>query len=159
MIQIVIDSEYAGPTILDWGSSSRNVEDKFIDVRWGNTKQEIVQLERLPDCNFRLFVIDDVAQERAATTLGDDLQLNQTVIATAKLALNTRKSYDWRKFLEGKPPSLTRSILTRMSADAVRRGKKSALAEFASDFAPEDGINPIDADVLLRLRVLLPNRP
>ncbi len=154
MIQIVIDPKYAGPTILDWGISSRNVEDEFVEVRWGNTKQEIVQLERLSDCNFRLFVPDAAAQERAATTLGDDLQLDQTIIAAAKLALNTRKAYDWRNFLEGKPPSLTRSILTRMSVDAIRRGKRSALAEFASDFASEDGINPIDADVLLRLQVL-----
>jgi hypothetical protein len=155
MIQIVIDPKYGGPTILEWETTSlHSVTDKFVEVRWGNTKQEIVQIERLSDCNFRLFVPDTAAQERAAAALGDDLQLDQTIISTAKLALNTRKSYDWRNFLEGKPPSLTRSILTRMSADAIRRGKKSVLAELAGDFAFENGINPIDADVLLRLMVL-----
>jgi len=153
MIQIVIDPKYDGPTILDHGTA-RYVEDEFVEVRWGNTKQELAQLERLSDCNFRLFVPDTAAQERAATSLGDDIQLDQAVILTARLALNTRKTYDWRNFLTGKPVSLTRSILTKMSADALRKGRPSALAEFAGDFAPENGINPIDADVLLRLTVL-----
>jgi|SRR5208282_628849 len=154
MIQIVINPEYAGPTILDWGVSSRTVEDKFVEVRWGNTKQEINQLERLSDCNFRLFVPDKAAQDKAALSLGDDVQLDQTTINTAKLALNARKSYDWRGFSDGKPTSLTRSILTRMSADALRKGRESVLADLVGDFALEGGINPIDADVLLRLRVL-----
>jgi hypothetical protein len=154
MIQIVIDPKYDGPTILNWGIASRDVEDEFVEVRWGNTKQELTQLERLPDCNFRLFVPDAAAQERAAATLGDDIQLDQAVISTAKLALNTRKTYDWRNFLEGKPLSLTRSILTKISADALRKGRPSALADLVGDFALENGINPIDADVLLRLRVL-----
>ena len=153
MIQIVIDPKYDGPTILDHGTA-RYVEDEFVEVRWGNTKQELAQLERLSDCNFRLFVPDTATQERAATSLGDDIQLDQAVILTARLALNTRKTYDWRNFLTGKPVSLTRSILTKMSADALRKGRPSALAEFAGDFAPENGINPIDADVLLRLTVL-----
>jgi len=157
MIQIVIDPKYDGPTILDHGTA-RYVEDEFVEVRWGNTKQELAHLERLSDCNFRLFVPDTAAQERAATSLGDDIQLDQTVILTARLALNTRKTYDWRNFLTGKPVSLTRSILTKMSADALRKGRPTALADLAGDFASENGINPIDADVLLRLRVLLPNR-
>jgi hypothetical protein len=158
MIQIVIDPKYDGPTILDWGISSRDVEDEFVEVRWGNTKQELTQLERLSDCNFRLFVPDTAAQERAATSLGDDIQLDQTVISTAKLALNARKTYDWRNFLEGKPLSLTRSILTKMSADALRKGRSSALADLVGDFTLENGINPIDTDVLLRLRMLLPSK-
>src|SRR5208283_4693680 len=157
MIQIVIDPKYDGPTILDHGTA-RYVEDEFVEVRWGNTKQELAQLERLSDCNFRLFVPDTAAQERAATSLGDDTQLDQAVILTARLALNTRKTYDWRNFLTGKPVSLTRSILTKMSADALRKGRPSALADLAGDFASENGINPIDADVLLRLKVLSPNR-
>lgn len=154
MIQIVIDPQYEGPTILEWGTSSRNVEDEFVEVSWGNTKQEIVQLEHLSDCNFRLFVHDAEAQERAASSLDDGIQLDCVIMATAKQALNARKSYDWRNFSDGKPISLTRSILTRMSADALRNGKESVLTQFAGDFASETGINPIDADVLLRLRVL-----
>jgi len=154
MIQIVIDPKYEGPTIIQWGTSSRNVEDEFVEVSWGNTKQEIVQLERLSDCNFRLHVPDAEAQERAAVSLDDSLQLDSVVMATAKQALNTRKSYDWRNFSDGKPISLTRSILTKMSADTLRSGKEPVLAQFAGDFASDNGINPIDADVLLRLQVL-----
>ncbi len=154
MIQIVIDPAYKGPTILDWGESSRHVEDEYVEVQWGNTKQEIIQLEHLSDCNFRLFVPDAEAEERAAAALEDDPELDSSIMATAKLALNQRKSYDWRNFSDNKPLNLTRSILTKISADAIRRGKESALTRFASDFTSEDGINPIDADVLLRLQVL-----
>lgn len=154
MIQIVIDPQYNGPTILEWGISSRNVEDEFVEVLWGNTKQEIVQLECLQDCNFRLFVPDAEARERAAASLDSDVQLDGVIMATAKQALNARKSYDWRNFSNDKPISLTRSILTKMSADALRNGREPILAQFAGDFACETGINPIDADVLLRLQVL-----
>ncbi len=154
MIQIVINPEYTGPTILEWGTSSRNVEDEFVEIAWGNTKQEITQLERLTDCNFRLNVPDAAMQERAAISLQSDLDLNVTLMSAAKLALNGRKSYDWRNFADDKPLPLTRSILTKMSADSLRRGREPLLAQFADTFASENGINPIDADVLLRLKVL-----
>lgn len=154
MIQIVIDPEYKGPTILDWGGSSHHVEDEFIEVQWGNTKQEIVQLEHQPDCSFRLFVPDFETQERTAASLKDDLELTSSIMATAKLALNERRSYDWRNFSDEKSLNFTRGILTKLSADAIRRGKESALTRFTSDFVSENGINPTDADVLLRLGVL-----
>jgi hypothetical protein len=154
MIQIVINPEYNGPTILDWGTSSRNVEDEFVEVKWENTRQEINQLESLSDCNFRLFVPDTDAQERAAISLEEDLDLSITLMASAKLALNARKAYDWRNFTDDKPLPLTRNILARMTADTLRKGKEPVLAQFAGDFASENGINPIDADVLLRLQVL-----
>ena len=114
MIEIVIDADYTGPDIIDQQYSLRKIEDKVIDVRWLNTKSEIALLGRFFDLDFRLHVADIVMQEKTAITLGLPVEYDSNTLNTAFLALNSRKSYDWRNFTEGKPHTYTHNILIRL---------------------------------------------
>jgi hypothetical protein len=91
--------------------------------------------------------------ERAATALGQPYVFDTGLLATALTSLTSRKAYNWRAFSEGVGTAITRSLITRLSAGAIRKGVTPRLANIASECLIE-GINPIDADVLLRLRVL-----
>ena len=155
MIQeIVIDPTYKGPDIIDQQYSLRKIEDKVIDVRWLNTKSEITLLSRFSDLNFRLHVSDIAMQEKTAITFGLPVEYDRNTLNTAFLALNSRKSYDWRNFTADKPHTYTRNLLIRLAADALRRGNLNPLTEIVGSFVQKSSISPVDADVMLRLKAL-----
>jgi hypothetical protein len=154
MIQIVVDKGFEGSDIIDHQHDLRNIEGDTIDLRWQNTKPEIALLNKFSDLNFRLHVPDISTQERTATTFGLPMEFDRNTINAAYLALNTRKSYDWRNFVEGRSHIAARNILIRLAADALRSGKRSSLALIVDNFAKKSAINPADADILLRLKVL-----
>jgi hypothetical protein len=152
MVDIKVNPSYAGPTILELASVLADVQGP-VDVRWQGTRAEYHALE---NCNGRLFVLhvqDLAAMERAATALGNPYTFETSLLATALSSLTSRKAYNWRAFSDGVGTAVTRSLLTRLSAGAIRKGLIPRMANIASECIIE-GTNPIDADVLLRLRVL-----
>jgi len=155
MIEIVIDPKFTGPSIIDQQFVLRNIQDDVIELRWSNKREEIAVLNRFLDLNFRFFVSDALMQEKSAITLGLPVEFENNTMNEAKLALNTRKSYDWRKFCEQRSHVYTRNLLIRIAADSLRKGKESCLAAVVADLAKKSGINLVeDADILLRLKAL-----
>ncbi len=152
MVSIKIDSTYAGPTILELDAIIADVQG-VVEVRWQGTKAEYVTLEHYPKRAFILHVQDLPAMERAATALGQPYAFDASLLATTFTSLTSRKAYNWRSFVDGIGVTLTRSLITRISAGAIRKGTTPRLAKIASECILEN-VNPIDADVLLRLRVL-----
>jgi hypothetical protein len=156
MVELRVNPEFHGPTILELDSVIANVQGP-VEVRWQGTKAEYAALERYPRNKFVLYVPDLPGMERAATVLGQPYILDTALLVTAHSSLASRKAYNWRAFSEGVGTAITRSILTRLSAGAIRLGKPPRfLAKIASECIIE-GVNPIDADVLLRLRYLRGN--
>jgi len=125
-------------------------------VRWQGTKAEYRALETCNDHKFILHVQDLAAMERAATALGNPYTFETALLATALTSLTSRKAYNWRVFSDGVGTAVTRSLLTHLSAGAIRKGMMWGGAIIASECILEN-VNPIDADVLLRLRVLRGN--
>lgn len=152
MVELRINPQYSGPTILELDSIIADVQGA-VEVRWQGTKAEYSTLEHYPKRVFILHVQDLPAMERAATALGQPYVFDTGLLATALTSLTSRKAYNWRAFSEGVGTAITRSLITRLSAGAIRKGVTPRLANIASECLIE-GINPIDADVLLRLRVL-----
>jgi hypothetical protein len=149
----IVIQEFHGPTILEFGDSIENVTDEVVELRWTNTRAEFVALERY-DRKFRLYVEDQAAMEKAATMLGHPLHIEPRLLENAKTSLTRRKTYDWRNFTETVGPTMTRSVILKLAADAVRKGKTPKLADIAGRLQLSS-MSPIDADVLLRLKVLV----
>jgi hypothetical protein len=149
---IQVNPTYSGPTILELSTVMADVQGT-VEVKWQGSKEERAALQKFADRKFVLFVSDLPAMERAATTLGRALVFDNALLATALTSLTSRKAYNWRSFTEGIGTAVTRSLLTRLSAGALRKGVTPRIANIASECII-DNVNPVDADVLLRLKVL-----
>lgn len=149
-IEINIDTEFKGPSILELESSIPHISaEVVIDVRWTNTKPEFYLLQKLKHSHkFCLHVADLQAQERAASFLGQALKLETSIIEKGKRSLN---SSGWRDYASELGTAVARSVMTKIAADNVRRGNRVNFISVARDTLL-DGINPVDADVLFRLR-------
>jgi hypothetical protein len=155
LVEVFVNPEQfeCGVTILELEPNIENVTADVIDVRWLNSKPELQALTRMSHKNFRLFVKDGFALEKTRLALGQPIEIDSSVLNSAKIALNRKKLYNWRGFTQEIGLGISRSILTRISAEAIRRGESPNIAMVAKSCLL-DGVNPIDADVFLRLKVL-----
>lgn len=152
MVDIRINPTFNGPTILELTSILADVQGT-VEVRWQGTRAEYTALEQNPKRAFILHVQDLPAMERAATALGQPFTFDTSLLAIALTSLTSRKAYNWRTFSDSLGIAVTRSLITRLSAGAIRKGKTPIIANIAAECLIE-GVNPVDADILLRLRVL-----
>ncbi len=152
MIDIVVQPKFNGPSLVDIEPVLDLIEGT-VDVCWANTKAEQIVLGHHRDRNFLLHVEDLVLMERTATALGLNYVLDLGIYQSALASLIRQKVTNWRAFTEGVGASVSRSLLTRLSADSVRKGDRPRLAAIATECVLEN-VNPIDADVLLRIAAL-----
>ena len=151
MINILLDREYAGPDIFQLAPSIPDIANDVIDLRWTNTKDELRVLSQFPHRSFSLHATDSHIFDRTVATFGQRLTISSGLLERAKFVLLDFKGYDWRRFSEELPNTPPRYVLLQLAADAIRNGSKPALAEIVKDIFI-DGISPVDADVLLRLK-------
>jgi hypothetical protein len=155
MVQIVINKELSSacPSLQEIEPSMVNISpDETIEVRWDNSRQEQVALERHRNRKFLLYVPDLQACERATGVLELPLTLGKNLIGDARLALTNKKLYNWREFSKDKGTTVTKNILLKIAADEIRNGNRPKLAGLAKDMFL-DGVSPTNADTLLRLRI------
>jgi len=151
MVNIRVSS-YDGPSILDLDPVLNEVQGD-VEVSWTNTKSELRALEKYPHRTFILHVNDSQSMERTAVTLGQPFQLDHDFMEKAWSYLNSKKSYNWRTFVDGVGVGVSRCLITKISANAIRKGKQPLIAAIATDCVLNQ-TNPIDADVFFRLSVL-----
>jgi hypothetical protein len=153
VVDIRVGEQFEGrPTINDMEHVIDEVEGA-VEVRWTNTRQELALLDKFIDRDFILFVKDASALEKTTISLGKVIQVKEHVLEAGITALNHRKQYNWRGFTYEVGANTSRAVLAKMSADSIRDGGCPRLADVAKRCLLE-GINPIDADVLLRLEVV-----
>lgn len=150
MIKIIQEEKYEGPSILELASNIPDITDDTIDIRWANSKDEIAALGQY-NRNFVLHVADSHIRDRTFATFGKRLRIPLNVLERAKFVLADKKGYDWRNFAGELKDTSPRYLLLKLAADAIRKGIQPSLAEIAGKVL-SDGIEPIDADVLMRLR-------
>lgn len=154
MVQIVISKELSSacPSLQELEPSMVNISpDETIEVRWGNSKQEQIALERHKNRKFLLYVPDVQSCERASGVLEIPLTLEKNLVGAARLALTNKKLYNWREFSREKGSAVTKNILLKIAADEIRHGNQPKLAGVVRDVFL-DGVSPTNADTLLRLR-------
>jgi hypothetical protein len=151
MVEIVLDKEYTGPTIVELATTIPDITDTVIKLRWTNTKDELHTLAQFKR-DFLLIVPDSLIFDKAVATFGKPLNVSQSILERSKLVLADRKGYDWRHFSEELHESISpKYLLLKLAADAIRKGIQPSLAEIVGKVFL-DGISPTDADVLIRLR-------
>jgi hypothetical protein len=156
MVKILVSKELseACPSLLDIEPSMVNISpEETIEVKWGNTKQEQVALNRHQNRKFKLYVSDLQASERAIASLEMPLTLDSNLVGDARIALLNKKLYNWREFSRNMGVTTTKHLVLKIAADEIRDGKKPKLAYVAKDMFL-DGVTPSNADTLLRLRLL-----
>lgn len=152
MIKVQLSNEFLGPNILELAPVLDNIQG-VIEVFWENSKAEIHTLKQHPDRSFILMCRDVALAERTAATLGVSFQLDVKIVEEGLTALLSRKNYNWRPFSEEVGTSTTGCVVTKLTANNIRSGGRPKLAPIAADII-HAGVNPVDADVLLRIRAM-----
>lgn len=151
MIRIHIDPAFAGPTLLEM---SYLIEEGTgpIEVRWGNTRQEIRLVRKLRSRVVTLVVNDLVEMHRAATTVGTKFAFDASVKGNAVRALNDKQVSNWREFATKVGFDTARGTLVALASDAIQNRKNPKLFRAVVDTCLFEDVAAIDADVLLGLR-------
>ncbi len=150
MIDIILDKEYFGPDIFELAPAIPDITDTTIKVRWTNTKDEVRTLKSF-DRDFTLYVANLPTFERAISTFSKFIKIAPNMIERSKIMLMDSNTYDWRHFTEELRECSPRFLVLKLAADAIRKGLKPSLADIAVTMFV-DGISPLDADVLVRLK-------
>ncbi len=156
MVQIEVNSKFfeGCPSLPEIEPSMEHIAvDEPIEARWGNSKSEQEVLNRHKNRQFKLYVSDLPAKERATASLELPLNLDANLVGNALIALTNKKLYNWREFTRNVGPTVSRHILLKLAADEIRIGKKPKLAYVVKDVFL-DGVTPGNVDTLFRLRQL-----
>ena len=153
--EIVINPEFQGPTILEIESVLDNVQDP-IEVSWANSSTELSILQKYRNRHFILVVPDLNTMERTACLTGNTFKLDASLIENTKTSLISKKGYNWRSTTEDLGMGVSRAIITKVSADSIRKGKRPIIASILSELFC-DGVSSLDTDVLLRLKFMRTN--
>jgi hypothetical protein len=120
-----------------------------VRISWGGSNTEVRLLESYPDRQFVVCVPNLHDMSRAAFSLGALVQIEGAIAIKGRDALMMKKSYDWKKLSGEMGFLISRSLVVKLAADAVRQGMHPKLATVAADLLQERG-SPFDADVLMR---------
>ena len=150
-VEIIINKDFEGPPITELTDILADAEGE-IKVDWSNSRDEISTILKFPTKKFILYVRDFKVRDRTVASLGLFLKLEEPVLNKAKDSLIKPQEYDWRNFVKANEngPS-TKNILLKLAADALRSGKRPALAEIMEQVFC-GGIGIVDVDVLMRLK-------
>ncbi len=153
MLSLRIEDSFKGLTVIEW--EPLLADNPRVEALWGNSKQEVDVLRRYPDNDFDLVVPDLMAMERAATLLGLPLVVEAALVNRGLYQLNKPDGV-WREFAAQTGPNLSRGLVTRATARALRSGKagnkdlNSLRKVLVESYL--DNVSPVEADVLFGLR-------
>lgn len=146
-----VDKEFAGPTLCDLEPILDELEGP-VEVRWTGSKRDYLAYERHGAREVLMVVPDVETLERTIWVLGGHLELSEDDLQAAKSALTSRSEQTWRTRVDALGPTRGTLLLTKVMADSLRSGKKAPAALSIALDCILQGVNPADADVLLRLR-------
>jgi len=153
-IDIVIDKEYCGPTILELAPILDEITEDPVKVRWENTKPELRAIKSRPDRRFLVCVADMHMMERAVAMLGQRIKIEDAAMRVGVIALAAapqQQPHDWRNYLDQAKDLNPRHVILKAAADSVRAGENTLLTSLIDDLV-FGGIDPRDMDIMFRLR-------
>ena len=131
MVEVAVDPKFYGPTILELESILNDIQEKVIKVKWLNSRQEQCVLEHHKHLSFLLYVVDLNTMDKVSSQFGVPCKIDANLVASARDALLNIQLYDWRQFSGSQGSGMSKSLVTRVAADAIRLGKKPKLAYVA----------------------------
>jgi len=125
-----------------------------IEVRWGGTKGELLLLEKWEssDRTFTLYVKNQDLHDKTCSSVGGILSIPLETVEQGKKTLASKKEQSWRGMIGDMSQVKANTILTRIVSNAIQNGKKPRACVSIIHDCLHNGVNPLDADVLLRLR-------
>lgn len=155
--EIRIDS-FDGPTLLELAPVIDEIPDP-IEARWAGTPAEFLFLAKVTNRSLILYVQDFHAQDRITLHLGAPIVFEKGLIERGRQSLTAQKpQVPWREFCEALGHTRSSLLLTKLVADSIRAGRKPITSGIAVATILE-GVNPADADILLRLKAGAPKHP
>ncbi len=152
MFAVAVDPEFHGPTLDELEPILEDLPSP-IEVRWTGSATDYLLLERHHrDRRLLLKVADQDLADRTLWTLGGKFPLGKEAIEAAKKALTNQASQTWRADMDRTSPTRGSLLLIRVVGDSLRSGKKPQAAMSIARDCLFQGVNPADADVLMRLR-------
>ena len=157
-----VDKEFFGPTLCEMepvleilNPDRGNPTEVEVEVRWTGDRRDNLAYERNSEYAFVLVVPDIETAEKTSWSLGGAMDLPQAELEAAEVALFSKagSGVAWRKKAEGLGAVRATLLLTKVAADAVRRGKRPRVATALAADCIINHVSPADADVLLRLRL------
>ena len=150
MVKIEVDPKFRGPTAAELEPVLGDIKDNPVKVRWEGLKDEVRVLSN-QDRDFVVFVSDMGEMAYASCALGVPLKIDGKEMEKGRDALVNRKAYNWKKHSTEVGPAMTRALVVKLAADAIRQGFRPKLAVVAADIL-QGRASPVDADVLVRTR-------
>jgi len=150
--EIRVDKDFAGPSLQDLEPVLSELEDP-VEVRWSGSKGDILAQERQCSRSLILIVPDVETAEKTLWVLGGVLTLPEDELKAAKCALFSKYApSSWRKKAEALGIIRSTLLLTKVAADAVRKGVTPRPGLSVAADVVLNHVSPVDADVILRLR-------
>jgi hypothetical protein len=149
MISIEVDPKFHGPTVAELASTLADIPDNPLKVSWRGSKEEARLFSEHPERDFVLCVPSLAEMSQAAFQFGASIRMGNAILDGGKDALADKKKYNWREFANDAGPSVTRSLVVKLAADAIRAGLKPKLTTVAAEVL-QGRANASDADVLIR---------
>ena len=150
-VRVEVDPGFCGPSLRELGTTVRDIPDDPLRVRWEGTREEAAAVGALRGSREVVIVAPDPeGMATAAFALGAAIQVEGARAAAAAVALADRRSYDWRAHSSAAGPALSRALVVKLGADAVRQGKRPRVARVAVDVL-QGRASAADADLLIRL--------
>jgi hypothetical protein len=151
-LEIKLNPDFQGPTLLELEPVIAETQGQ-IEVRWENSKAEVALLYENSNRFFLLHVKDISTLERTASAFGTSFAVDPTILESARLSFVSRKAaQNWDHINSQYGQNVSRSILTRLLADSIRKGKDPRVAAPVAQEVLLDQVNPLDASVLFRIR-------
>ena len=151
-VEIKLSPSFQGPTLLELEPVIDETSGK-IEVRWENSKPEVSLLYKNSHRSYILYVKDISTLERSVSMLGVSFILDSTLLESARLSLTSRRAaHNWDNIAGQYGTNVSRSILTRLLADSLRKGKDPKRTALVTREVLLEGVSPVDAGILLRIR-------
>jgi hypothetical protein len=148
---------FDGPNLVELEPILKEIPDP-IEARWEGSQKEFDLIPTLADRRVILYAKDVFAQDKLTIYLGAPISMDAGLVTKGRATLAQQSAAGWRDLCEALGHSRSTLLLVKIVADAVRAGKKPKAAAIAGDVILK-GVNPADADILLRLKAWAHKRP
>lgn len=147
-----VDPAFNGPSLAELLPILDDLQDP-VDIKFLGTRADYLTLERAPARQFVLVVPDTEVRGKATGRLGGSLHVTKEDFALLKKALTSRKdTLDWRLRVGAMGREVGTLLLCKIVSSALQAGKNPRAAVDVARDCVLRRTDPVDADVILRLR-------
>lgn len=150
--RVVVDDEDHHLTLSELDPVLEDIKDP-VEVHWSGSKEDLLLWEKWRERTFVLYVPSASAADRARWVTGTPLDLPPAEVESAKKDISARTGSAWRARAAEIGSARGVLLLASVTGGSIRAGKNPRSTLSVVSDCLFRGVNPVDLDVLLRLRV------